>query len=180
MGTMVGDDGGDNQIGVAPGARWIAAKGCETNSCSDTALLSSAQFVLAPTDLNGENPRPDLRPHVVNNSWGGGLGDPWYLDMVTAWIASGIFPLFSNGNAGPSCDTSGSPGDYVESYSAGAFDINDNIAGFSSRGPSAFEGEIKPNIAAPASTSAAASPATATAPSAVPRWPRPTSPARSR
>ena len=109
MGTMVGDDGGENQIGVAPGARWMAAKGCESNNCSDTALLSSAQFILAPTDLNGENPRPDLRPHVVNNSWGGGPGDPWYLDMVTAWIASGIFPQFSNGNAGPSCGTVGLP-----------------------------------------------------------------------
>ena len=30
MGTMVGDDGGANQIGVAPGAKWIAAKGCES------------------------------------------------------------------------------------------------------------------------------------------------------
>ena len=49
MGTMVGDDGGDNQIGVAPGARWMAAKGCESNSCSDDALLSSA---------SGSSPRP--------------------------------------------------------------------------------------------------------------------------
>jgi subtilisin family serine protease len=31
-GTVVDDDGGNNQIGVAPGAKWIAAKGCETNS----------------------------------------------------------------------------------------------------------------------------------------------------
>ena len=30
MGTMVGDDGAGNQIGVAPGATWVAAKGCET------------------------------------------------------------------------------------------------------------------------------------------------------
>ena len=37
MGTMVGGDGGANNIGVAPGARWIAAKGCESNSCSDTS-----------------------------------------------------------------------------------------------------------------------------------------------
>ena len=74
MGTMVGDDGGTNQIGVAPGARWIAAKGCETNNCSDAALLASAQWILAPTDLNGSNPRPDLRPDIVNNSWGGGGG----------------------------------------------------------------------------------------------------------
>lgn len=50
MGTMVGDDGdpGQNQIGVAPHARWIAAKGCETNFCSDFALLASGQWIIAP------------------------------------------------------------------------------------------------------------------------------------
>jgi len=151
MGTMVGDDGdpGTNQIGVAPRARWIAAKGCETNNCSDAALLASGQWVLAPTDLNGLNPRPDLRPHIVNNSWGSSGNNPFYQATVNAWIASGIFPSFSNGNAGPACATSGSPGDFPASYSAGAFDINNSIAGFSSRGASAFGGEVKPNIAAP-------------------------------
>ena len=149
MGTMVGDDGGANQIGVAPGARWIAAKGCETNNCSDAALLASGQWVLAPTALDGTNPRPDLRPHVVNNSWGGPGNDPFYQATVNAWIASGIFPSFSNGNTGPNCNTSSSPGDFPLSYSAGAFDINNSIASFSSRGASAFGGEIKPNIAAP-------------------------------
>ena len=39
--------------------------------------------------------------------------------------------------------------DLPETYAAGAFDINGNIAGFSSRGPSAFGGIIKPNISAP-------------------------------
>ena len=149
MGTMVGDDGGSNQIGVAPGARFMLAKGCETNSCSDTALLASAQFVLAPTDLAGNNPRPDLHADVVNNSWGGGGGDPWYQDSVNAWVNAGIFPSFSNGNSGPSCGSAGSPGDYLNTYAAGAYDINNVIAGFSSRGPSAFGGELKPNIGAP-------------------------------
>ena len=150
MGTMVGDDGGSNQIGVAPGARWIAAKGCETNSCSDFALLSSGQWVLAPTDIQGNNPRPDLRPNVVNNSWGNGDGsNTFYEATVQAWVASGIFPQFSNGNSGPGCGSSGSPGSYAESFSAGAFDINNVIADFSSRGPSPLGGIIKPNIAAP-------------------------------
>jgi subtilisin family serine protease len=152
MGTMVGDDGGANQIGVAPRAKWIAAKGCESGNCSENALLSSAQWILAPTDLNGLNPRPDLRPHVVNNSWGGGGGDPWYSPSVNAWVASGIFPAFAAGNEGSGCRTLRSPGDYVESYTAGSFDINNNISGFSSRGPSSFgPNEIKPNLAAPGS-----------------------------
>ena len=149
MGTMIGDDGGANQIGVAPRAQWIAAKGCETNDCSAAALTASAQWILAPTDLNGGNPRPDLRPHVVNSSWGGQGGNMFYQEFVRAWVAAGIFPAFSNGNAGPDCGTTGSPGDYPESYSSGAFDANNVIARFSGRGPSRFEGVVKPNIAAP-------------------------------
>jgi subtilisin family serine protease len=148
MGTMVGDDGGTNKIGVAPGAKFIMAKGCESNSCSDTALIASAQWIVAPTKLDGTSPRSDLRPHIVNNSWGGGGNDTWYQGYVQSWVADGIFPAFSNGNSGPGCSTSGSPGDYPESYAAGAFDSNNAIASFSSRGPSAF-GVIKPNISAP-------------------------------
>jgi subtilisin family serine protease len=149
MGTMVGDDGGANQIGVAPGAKWISAKGCESNSCSDTSLLAAGQWVIAPTDLNNQNPRPDLAPDIVNNSWGGGGNDPWYQDTVNAWVAAGIFPAFSNGNSGAlGCTSSGSPGDYAVSYSAGAYDINGVIASFSSRGPG-MGGITKPNIAAP-------------------------------
>ncbi|MDJ0379962.1 S8 family serine peptidase [Streptomyces sp. G-G2] len=75
---MVGDDGGANETGVAPGAKWIAAKGCETNSCSEASLLASGQWVVAPTDLNGQNPRPGLAPDIVNNSWGSATHDDWY------------------------------------------------------------------------------------------------------
>lgn len=149
MGTMVGDDGGSNQIGVAPGATWIAAKGCETNNCSSSSLIASGQWMVAPTDLNGNNPDPSKAPHIVNNSWGGGSGDLWYADIVDSWIAAGIFPMFANGNAGPSCGSASSPGDYPQSYGVGAYDINNNIASFSGRGPSGVDGGIKPNISAP-------------------------------
>lgn len=151
MGTMVGDDGGTNQIGVAPGATWFACKGCETGSCSGTALLECGDFILAPWDLNKANPDPTKRPHVVNNSWGGGGGNTWYQSVVQNWRAAGIFPAFSIGNDGTfGCSTSGSPGDYAESFASGATDINDSIASFSSRGPSAFGGGgKKPDISAP-------------------------------
>ncbi|MGH2593444.1 MAG: S8 family serine peptidase, partial [Anaerolineae bacterium] len=47
VGTIAGDDGAGNQIGVAPGVRWIAANGC----CpSDDALIASGQWFLEPTD----------------------------------------------------------------------------------------------------------------------------------
>jgi subtilisin family serine protease len=152
MGVMVGDDGmpGPNQIGVAPNATWIACKGCEGVSCSLEALTACGQWMLAPTDLAGNNPSPALRPHVVNNSWGSPGGDPFYSQIVDAWVASGIFPQFGSGSSGPGCGTFGSPGDYVASYSSSAFDMQNRIATFSSRGPSPFgPGEIKPNIASP-------------------------------
>nr|MDT0660289.1 S8 family serine peptidase [Micromonospora sp. DSM 115978] len=152
MGTIVGDDGVENQIGVAPGATWIAAKGCESNNCSDASLLGAGQWVMAPTDLNGQNPRPDLRADVVNNSWGGDGGDLWYQQTVDAWRAAGMFPVFSAGNDGPACGTAGSPADYANSYAVGNYDINNNIAGSSSRGASQVDGGIKPNISAPGSS----------------------------
>lgn len=147
MGTMVGQDG-SNVIGVAPGAKWIAAKGCETSSCSRASLLAAGQWVVAPTDLSGANPRPDLAPDIVNNSWGSNTYDPWYTATVSAWVAAGIFPAFSNGNNGPGCNTAGSPGSYSISYASGAFDVNNAIASFSSRGAGEND-DIKPNIAAP-------------------------------
>ncbi|GGJ00088.1 S8 family serine peptidase [Streptomyces brasiliensis] len=150
MGTMIGDDGGDNKIGVAPGAKWIAAKGCESNGCSEASLLAAGQWIVAPTDRQGNNPRPEMAPDVVNNSWGSSaLGvDPWYQDIVEAWRAAGIFPAFSAGNSGSSCNTANSPGNYVASYASGAYDVNGNIASFSSRG-TGENGAIKPNISAP-------------------------------
>ena len=147
MGTMVGSDGGSNQIGVAPGATWIAANGC----CpSDEALIISGEWMLAPTDLAGENPMPSLRPNIINNSWGSQSpsNDPFMEDVSEAWEASGIFGVWANGNIGPGCETSGSPGSRVINYSVGAYDIDNDIADFSSRG-AGQDGEIKPNISAP-------------------------------
>ncbi|WP_165700054.1 cell wall-binding repeat-containing protein [Ornithinimicrobium ciconiae] len=148
-GTMVGDDGGANQIGVAPGARWIAANGC----CpSDLALISSGEWTLAPTNLSGTSPRPDLRPHIINNSWGTTIPSnaPFMEDVSIAWAASGQFGVFANGNNGPACNTSGSPGSRAINYSVGNYTQSHTIAFDSSRG-SGQGGVIKPDISAPGS-----------------------------
>ncbi len=144
MGTMVGDDGVGEQIGVAPEAKWIACKGCESNSCSGSALVSCAQWVLDPLGNGGTSGAPD----VVNNSWGGDSSS-WYQSYVQSWRAAGIFPAFSNGNDGPGCGTAGSPGNYLQSFAAGAVSSSGAVASFSSRGPSAFTSDVKPNVAAP-------------------------------
>ncbi|KQY56444.1 S8 family serine peptidase [Nocardioides sp. Root140] len=147
MGTMTGDDGAANRIGVAPGATWISANGC----CpSDAALLDSAQWMLAPTKVDGTRPDPAQRPNIINNSWGTRTpsNDPFMEDVLQAWADSGIFGVWANGNIGPGCDTSGAPGSRTINYSVGNYDINDTIAPSSSRG-SGQDGEIKPNISAP-------------------------------
>ncbi|MBN1356730.1 S8 family serine peptidase, partial [bacterium] len=148
MGVMVGSDNPslDNQVGVAPGAQWITCKGCESSSCSEFALNTCADWMLAP---DGD---PSNRPHVVACVWAGAVGDPWYLVKVQAWRAAGIFPAFRSGNGGPTCGTVVSPGDYQESFQCAGHDNTREIASFSSRGPSTYGHEpyTKPNISGPA------------------------------
>ncbi|MDQ0270833.1 S8 family peptidase [Cytobacillus purgationiresistens] len=152
-GTMVGvEPNGANQIGVAPGAKWIAVKAFTAAGGSDTDLLEAGEWILAPKDANG-NPNPAMAPDVVNNSWGGGAGlDEWYRPMVQAWRDAEIFPEFSAGNTrignpgGPG--SIANPANYPESFATGATDINNGLASFSLQGPSPYA-EIKPDIAAP-------------------------------
>jgi hypothetical protein len=110
MGTMVGDDGGANQIGMAPGAQWMACKSFQGGNV-DAQLLECGQFMAAPWDLTGANANPDLRPNIVNNSWGdcGRSYDTWYEGVLNTWHAAGIYPSFSNGNAS-NCGYSSPPG----------------------------------------------------------------------
>ncbi|MGB4595257.1 MAG: Ig-like domain-containing protein [Anaerolineaceae bacterium] len=111
MGTTVGDDGSSNQIGIAPGAEWIACAGCPDGNCTDSALLGCGEWIAAPTNLAGTSPDPTKRPNVVNNSWGdcGQAYDPWYEDVINGWQAAGIYPVFSNGNSS-NCGYSSPPG----------------------------------------------------------------------
>ena len=156
MGTIVGDDDPSltYQVGMAPNAKWIACKGCESSSCSDTALNGCADWLLAP----GGNPAN--RPNIVNNSWGGGGGDTWYLTKVNAWRAAGIFPAFSAGNSGPTCGSIGSPGDYQESFATANHMSSRLINSQSSRGPSTYGDTpyTKPNISAPGTSICSSTP----------------------
>ena len=143
-GIAVGGDA-DNQIGVAPGAKWIHALGC----CpSETALLASLQWMIAPTDLQGNNPKPELRPHIVNNSWGGAGGRQTYHAALQALHASGIVVTVSTGNSGPFCGSIGSPPDDRFALSVGNFINSGDISRSSSRGPSPFSG-VGVDVAAP-------------------------------
>lgn len=161
MGTMVGDDGQGNQIGVAPNARWIACRNMERGNGKPSTYLECFEWFLAPTDLNGQNPRPDLAPHVINNSWycseAEGCTDLSVNELlrqaVIALRAAGIVVVVSNGNSGAQgcASTFGPPAYFEESFSVGATADNDSITGFSSRGPVTLDGSgrLKPNVVAP-------------------------------
>ncbi len=140
MGIMVGQNG----IGVAPGAQWIAVKIFNNQGQAlDSWIHAGFEWLLAP---NGD---PALAPDIVNNSWGSVAGDnETFVSDVRALRAAGIFVAFAAGNKGPQGGTVGSPASFTESFAVGATDDQDQIARFSSRGPSPW-GEVKPEIVAP-------------------------------
>ena len=152
---------------VPSGSRPRAARCID---CSESSLLSSGQWVLAPTDLNGENPDPDQRPDIVSNSWGGGPGDSFYLETVQAWRAAGIIPVFSSGNPGPFCGEGGSPGDYLEAFSVGATDEQRRDRRLLRARPVEPTARSTRTSRRPAWTSSRACPAAATRPSPARRW----------
>jgi subtilisin family serine protease len=169
-GTMVGGTATET-IGMAPDAQWIACRGFNPGGTTP-GLLACGQWVAAPTDLAGNNPEPDLRPHVVNNSWGNCQQsyDPWYQGVVNTWIAAGIVPIFANGNASncgypspPGLNTVGNPARYGTVMGIGSTgNSNGQYANHSNWGPTDNPSpglpdhpdhfgfpNIKPNVVAP-------------------------------
>lgn len=150
MGTIAGSEA--SGVGVAPGSRWIAAKGCASSSCATTDLIASAEWVLCPTRQGGAGEDCTKGADLVSNSWGGGRGSSTYLTYVTAWVDAGMVPLFSQGNSGSLCSTANSPGDLGIVIGVGSTDKNDALSSFSSRGPGVGTNTHplqKPDISAP-------------------------------
>jgi subtilisin family serine protease len=155
-GTTVGESG-TNQIGVAPGAKWIGCRNMNVGVGTPATYTECFQFMIAPTDLSGNNANPTLRPHVINNSWGcpvseGCVTGAELETIVNNTQAAGIFVTVSAGNSGPNCETvEDAPAMYSASFSVGAISITNGLANFSSRGPSTFytPNLLKPNISAP-------------------------------
>lgn len=155
-GSAIGDDGAGAQIGVAPGAQWIGCRNMDRGNGTPATYMECFQFFLAPTDLNGNNPDPTRRPHVMNNSWvcppSEGCATNTLQTTAESAEAAGIFVEASTGNAGPTCSTvQDPPAIYAAAFSTGAYDISNTLAGFSSRGPVISDGSnrMKPDIAGP-------------------------------
>jgi subtilisin family serine protease len=164
MGTVCGGAPGE-EIGVAPGAQWIASNviNMSTGTAFDNAVIASLQFMADP---DGNPGTIDDVPAVVQNSWGVNENFSGYFDCDSRWWAAidnceaaGVVLTWSAGNEGPGGTSLRSPADRAASpYNA--FSVGStlnyspyNISSFSSRGPSGCGGAhaTKPEVVAPGS-----------------------------
>jgi subtilisin family serine protease len=159
MGTSVGSDGA-NQVGMAPGARWIGCRNMNQGAGTPSSYLECMEWFLAPYPVGGTTAQgdPSKAPHVTVNSWGcppaeGCTTPNILLTGVTNTRAAGILMEVSAGNSGSGCSTvSDPPSFYDPSFTTGALNTGtDTVATFSSRGPVTIDGSnrIKPDIMAP-------------------------------
>jgi serine protease AprX len=161
IGTIVGDNGRGVITGVAPRAQWIACRNMDKGVGTVSSYLECFEFFMSPFPVGGnakEHGDPALAPHIINNSWScprsEGCDGEEFVDTVRALNAAGILTVVSAGNDGPGCESvSNPPGMYSGLViSVGAFNrYRREIAFFSSRGPSAWNGELAPSLTAPGS-----------------------------
>lgn len=158
--AVAGEGASRRQTGVAPEAEWIGCRNMSGGVGSPASYLDCFQWLLAPTRADGTQPRPELAPDIINNSWactpGEGCTDD-QLDVLREAAANvraaGIFNVVAAGNEGNAqCGTVISPpAIYPELFAVGATDESNRLAGFSSIGPVLRDGSdrFKPDLVAP-------------------------------
>jgi hypothetical protein len=157
-GTVLGSDG-ENRIGIAPGARWIACRNMRQGLGNPGRYVSCMEFLLAPFPLDSDpfhDGDPARGAHIVNNSWGCPPKEgcePDTLRIATDNLrAAGQMMVTSAGNDGPACGTvEAPPALYDSTLTVGATYPDDQAASFSSRGPVVVDdsGRPKPDLVAP-------------------------------
>jgi subtilisin family serine protease len=158
VGTMVGTTAVIT-YGIAPGAQWMGCRNMRGGKGTPETYTTCFEFFLAPYPAGGDpfrEGRPELAPHIINNSWGcppsEGCNKDSLRQVVETVRAAGLMVVASTGNAGSSCSSVIDPiAIYDATFSVGAHDANGNLAGFSSRGPVTVDGSgrLKPDLTAP-------------------------------
>lgn len=150
LGIMVGGDAGGTTIGAAPAAKWIAVRMFDDSGSTFLSVIHQLfQWFLDPDG----NPATDDAPDVVNGSWGfeslPGVCDDEFQSDIDALNAAGIAAVFAAGNSGPNSGTNISPANNVGSIAVGFVDAGSIIYPLSSRGPSACDSRIYPDVVTP-------------------------------
>ena len=167
IGTAVGDDAIANQIGMAPGAKWIGCRNMNAGNGTPATYIECMEFFLAPYPLGGTPAQgdPSKAPDISTNSWSCPPSEGCSADSLQAAVeaqrAAGIMMIVAAANAGPNCSTvSDPPGIYDAAYSIGALTTgSDSIASFSGRGPVTLDGSNrpKPDLSAPGTSTRSSS-----------------------
>ena len=132
-GTVAGDGTGGTASGVAPGARIMTCKFWNSFSGEQT-VWDGMQYAV---DNNADISTASL-------GWPHNQGPDrvtWRMTCENA-IATGLVVIYAAGNEGGSIndpDNVRTPGDVPDVITAGSVNCNDQISGFSSRGPSTWE-----------------------------------------
>lgn len=162
VGTMLGDDGAGNQVGVAPGAKWIGCRNMNAGNGTPATYNECAEWFLAPTDLAGANPNPDLAPDVISNSWGcppaegcTAIAGTEVRTAIENLVSGGIMFVAAAGNDGGACSTIGdAPATLDSVFTIGGSASSDIMYSSSSRGPvpvgPGTGANNKPDVIAPA------------------------------
>lgn len=149
-GLVVGTGASGQTLGVAPQARWIAAR---IYNDGNVGRLSQIHKIMAwLLDPDGNPATPDA-PQIVLNAWG--LGDragscdaEFVRDL--GWLrAAGMHVVFAAGNGGPTNNSSVSPANNSGALAVGALDSAGAMALYTSRGVSACDARPYPDLLAP-------------------------------
>ncbi|HVX56750.1 MAG TPA: S8 family serine peptidase [Candidatus Saccharimonadales bacterium] len=142
-GTIIGHVG-NHIYGVAPNAKFIACRGISGTSGPIGGVVKCLQWFLAPSDLNGKNPTPALRPQILNISLGGRTSGVLAQALLNLHVAGTLVVAASGNNGG--CNTMGYPALYPAVVAVGALNYeSDTVAVFSSGGSA---GVAKPDVVA--------------------------------
>jgi subtilisin family serine protease len=124
--------------GIAPGAKLLIGKVCDTEFCDDSSILAGMAWA-AP------------QASVINISIGGPDSpgnDPLEQAVDDLTAQYGTLFVIAAGNDGAT-GTVESPGTADAALSVGAVDADNQLADFTSRGPRAGDYALKPDITAP-------------------------------
>lgn len=148
-GTVLGSTSDKSYItGAAHDAQWIHCHFVGTFA----AITRCFEFMMAPHDRRGQNPNPNLRPHVTSHSYGGVQNGRSQLEEAgKALTEAGVAIVVAAHNYGR-CRSVADPGILPFVLTVGALGNRTNvIASFSSRGPNnqVYDNSLKPEISAP-------------------------------
>ncbi len=124
-------------MGVAPDVQFVGIKVLgKDGSGGLSAILKGVEYAM----------NSDAK--VISMSLGSNEHSQAVDDMVSKAVKKGKIVVVAAGNSGPDRETIGCPSHNPDVITVGATDKSDNVASFSSRGPTE-DGSVKPDVCAP-------------------------------